>query len=92
MSDIKFLLGLAFLATATLTSYACYLKAPGAGVATGLLFTIVFIAFLYDHGGNIFGTSGTAERDDIDKIKAAALKHTRLTAMVEDGDINLPKH
>ncbi|MFZ3034075.1 MAG: hypothetical protein WA138_08685 [Parvibaculum sp.] len=91
MSDIKFLLGLAFLAGSALTTLACYLKAPGAGIAIGILFIIVIISFLYDNSRQIFGKSKDAERPDADKIKAAAMKHTRMTAMVEDGDLKLAK-
>lgn len=91
MGDITFLAGLAILAASALTTFACYLKAPGAGVAVGILFAIVIISFLYDNGRQIFGKSKAAEIPDADKIKAAALKHTRMTAMVEDGDLKVAK-
>ena len=91
MSDIKFLLGLGFLAGSVLTTLACYLKAPGAGFAMGILFTIVILSFLYDNGGKMFRRSKKMDPSDVDKVKAAAVKHTRMTAMVEDGDLKLAK-
>jgi len=91
MSDIKFLLGLGFLAGSVLTTLACYLKSPGAGFAMAILFSIVIFSFLYDNGGKMFRRSKKTEVTDVDKIKAAALKHTRMTAMIEDGDLKLAK-
>ena len=91
MSDIKFLLGLGFLAGSVLTTLACYLKAPGAGFAMGILFTIVILSFLYDNRGKTARKSKQMESTDVDKIKAAAVKHTRMTAMIEDGDLKLAK-
>ena len=91
MSDIKFLLGLGFLAGSVLTTLACYLKAPGAGFAMGILFAIVILAFLYDNRGKTARNSKKTDSSDVDKIKATAIKHTRMTAMVEDGDLKLAK-
>lgn len=91
MSDIKFLLGLGFLAGSVLTTLACYLKAPGAGFAMGILFTIVILSFLYDNSGKTARKSKKTNSSDVDKIKTAAVKHTRMTAMIEDGDLKLAK-
>ena len=91
MSDIKFLFGLAFLAASALITLACYLQAPGAGIAMGILFTIVIAAYLYDNGRDMFGKQKAAKHPDAEKIKSAALAHTRMTAMVEDGDLKLAK-
>lgn len=86
MRGAKIIIGLILLATSAGISFACYWQSPGAGIAMGTLFTIVIISFLYDHGRHIFGGT-TAPHPDRERIREAAVKHTRMTAMVEDGDL-----
>lgn len=90
MRDVKFIVGLLLLAGCSLVTLACYLQSHGAGIAMGILFAIVIISFFYDHGRDIFGRKA-ADHPDLERIRDAAIKHTRMTAMVEDGDL-LTKH
>lgn len=86
MRRAKIIIGLMLVAISAGISFACYWQSPGAGIAMSTLFTIIIISFLYDHGRHIFGGVATP-RPDRERIKETAVKHTRMTAMMEDGDL-----
>ncbi len=87
MRGAKIIIGLGLVAISLAISLACYVQSPGAGIAMGTLFTILIISFLYDHGRHIFFGGRTPAHPDLEKIRDTAIKHTRMTAMVEDGDL-----
>lgn len=78
---------LLILASVAITGLT-YIQSHGAGISTGILLMLVITAYVYDHRHHLFGME-TPELRRRSAVQTVALRHGRLTAMHQDGDIKL---